>query len=221
MQGSTYRLAVVSDVHADVHALRDALRCIDDMSCDAIVCAGDTVDYGLFADETLALLDERAIPTVRGNHDRWASALDFRCSAATSLARASRLFLRDTLKSWSCEHQGTCVEVHHARRGSDMHGIVPPGAPRHPLEIGEAPVENPSKLLGDADILIVGHTHLPFAWRSGARWILNPGSLLRDPAEGAENPRACGTFGVLDLPERRWRVYRARDGVEAEILRVP
>src|SRR5580658_692973 len=42
------RLAIVSDVHADVHALRDALAQIERLGCDAVVCAGDLVDYGLF-----------------------------------------------------------------------------------------------------------------------------------------------------------------------------
>ena len=38
-----YRLAIISDVHADVHALTDALAAIDRLACDAIVCAGDVV----------------------------------------------------------------------------------------------------------------------------------------------------------------------------------
>ena len=51
-----YRIAILSDVHADVHALTDALAAIDRMHCDAVVCAGDVVDFGLFPDETIALL---------------------------------------------------------------------------------------------------------------------------------------------------------------------
>jgi hypothetical protein len=44
------RLGVIADVHADVHALRDALGQMDRLACDAIVCAGDLVDYGLYAE---------------------------------------------------------------------------------------------------------------------------------------------------------------------------
>jgi predicted phosphodiesterase len=44
------KLAVISDVHADVHALQDALVQIERLGCDAIVCAGDTVDYGFYAE---------------------------------------------------------------------------------------------------------------------------------------------------------------------------
>jgi predicted phosphodiesterase len=64
------RLAIVTDVHADVHALRDALAQIDKLGVDQILCCGDLVDYGLFPDETLTLVRERRIVTIRGNHDR-------------------------------------------------------------------------------------------------------------------------------------------------------
>jgi predicted phosphodiesterase len=216
------RLAIISDLHADVHALGDALRMIDAMGCDAIVCAGDTVDYGLFPNETLALLAERKIPTVRGNHDRWARDGDHRSGSASDLSRASRRFLRTTVSSWSVESDGTRVEVWHARPGSDVEGIVPPTAPRNPLQLDvPRPEFNASALLRGADVLIVGHTHLAFALRFGDRLIANPGAVLRDPAPGADNPPATGTFGVLELPERRWRVFRAKDGVEVDIVRTP
>jgi putative phosphoesterase len=216
----TYRLAVVSDVHGDVHALVDALRVIDAMGCDAIVCAGDCVDYGCFPNETLALLAERKIPTVRGDHDRWAFDRDYRSGSASDLSTASRRFLRATVSSWSVEHDGTRVEVWHARPGSDIEGIVPPIAPRHRLELDvPRPELNASALLRGADVLIVGHTHLAFALRFGDRLIANPGAVLRDPAPGADNPPATGIFGVLELPTRTWRVFRARDGVEVEIVR--
>jgi predicted phosphodiesterase len=218
----TYRLAVVSDVHGDVHALVDALRVIDAMGCDAVVCAGDTVDYGPFPSETLALLAERAIPTVRGNHDRWAFDRDYRSGSASDLSVASRRFLRATVRSWSLEHDGSRVEVWHARPGSDMDGVVPPTAPRHRLELDvPRPDLNASALLRGADVLIVGHTHQAFALRFGDRLIANPGAVLRDPAPGADNPPATGTFGVLELPARTWRVFRAADRAEVDILRTP
>ena len=43
-------IAIISDVHADVHALQDAPALIDRLGCSRIVCAGDLVDYGLYAD---------------------------------------------------------------------------------------------------------------------------------------------------------------------------
>jgi predicted phosphodiesterase len=63
------RLAVITDVHADVHALRDALVQIDDLNIDQVLCCGDLIDYGLFPEETLTLLEEREVVAIRGNHD--------------------------------------------------------------------------------------------------------------------------------------------------------
>lgn len=47
-------IAVISDVHADVHSLDAALQQIRDLGCDQIVCAGDLVDFGLFPEETIS-----------------------------------------------------------------------------------------------------------------------------------------------------------------------
>jgi predicted phosphodiesterase len=84
------RLALLSDVHADVHALRDALSQVDRLGVDRVVCCGDVIDYGLFPDETIALLRERRIATVRGNHDRWALARGVDMSG-WDLSEASRI----------------------------------------------------------------------------------------------------------------------------------
>ncbi len=64
------KLATLSDVHADVHALRDALAQIDPLGIERIACCGDLIDYGLFVEETLVLLRDRGVACIRGNHDR-------------------------------------------------------------------------------------------------------------------------------------------------------
>jgi len=70
----------------------------------------------------------------------------------------------------------------------------------------------------DADVLIVGHVHAPMQINIDRRMIVNPGALLRDTPQPIDVPMA-GTFAVLELPSRDWRVYRAADGVEVEIVR--
>ena len=80
----------------------------------------------------------------------------------------------------------------------------------------------------DADVLLVGHTHLPFRLdAAGGGVVCNPGALLRDPIQklGALpvfNPKAGkfesdelpagGTFGILELPSKRFTIHRAADG---------
>jgi predicted phosphodiesterase len=65
-----------------------------------------------------------------------------------------------------------------------------------------------------ADVLVVGHTHVPFVRRIGAkRLVANPGALLRSPADGFDL-QAPGTFGVLDIGDGgvTFSVRRALDG---------
>ena len=196
------RLAVITDVHADVHALRDALAQIDTLGVDEILCCGDLVDYGLFPEETLALLRERGVPCIRGNHDRWALKPNSDASA-WDLSPESIAFLESLPTGWSKRIDGVHVVLAHARPGSDMLGIAGDSTGAELAEILDA--------VG-ADILVVGHTHVPFVRRLGdGRIVANPGALLRDAAPGVD-VATPGTFAVIDLMTRDVVVRRAKDG---------
>jgi predicted phosphodiesterase len=206
------RIALLSDVHADVHALRDALALIDRLACDVIVCGGDVVDFGLFPIETIALLASRQIPTVCGNHDAWAIGsiplLGVGGAWADEIreSRESMKWLRSLPASWAATFDGVRVAVHHGSpRGGNMVGIDPTDLTRaEAIDLLDA---------ADTDVLIVGHTHRAFeVVVEGRGAILNPAALLRDPAEGAENPPATATFGILELPAIRFTIHSVRDG---------
>ena len=64
-----------------------------------------------------------------------------------------------------------------------------------------------------ADVLVVGHTHVPMQLAAPRGTIVNPGSILRQPPRTESIP-ASGTFGILELPSRRFTVHRASDGAE-------
>ncbi len=118
-------IGFISDVHGDVHALRDALRLLGEMGVREVVCLGDVVDYGAFPDETVAVLAARSIPTLRGNHDRWCLTGKSTGTNAADLEPASRRFLETTVPSWSATIEGLRVAAHHARPGNDMNGVMP------------------------------------------------------------------------------------------------
>lgn len=65
------KLGVVGDVHAEHYRLEAALRYLQDLDTDAIVCTGDIVDGIGCPNKSIKLLDNAAVLTVRGNHDRW------------------------------------------------------------------------------------------------------------------------------------------------------
>jgi predicted phosphodiesterase len=207
-----------------------------------IVCAGDVVDYGRFPDETISLLSSMAVPCVRGNHDRWAIQQRRFAGQAregeeqpTNEPKTPKLsaeafeFLGRLPSSWWASVEGVSVAVHHASPQSDTTGIYP-----HHTSLREG-----RNLLfaAGADVLLGGHTHVPFALHvDGQRLIANPGALLRargeqlQSLEWVEDSRCSsfvgralptgGTFGVLELPSLSFSVFRACDGHEVEIPRI-
>ena len=63
------KLAVISDIHANLEALETVLKDIDSVKPDEIVCLGDVVGYGANPSECLAIVKERCSSIVLGNHD--------------------------------------------------------------------------------------------------------------------------------------------------------
>lgn len=64
------RLAIISDIHANLEALRAALAGISAEGVDRILCLGDIVGYHADPEECIALLRRSDAICVAGNHDR-------------------------------------------------------------------------------------------------------------------------------------------------------
>ena len=63
------RVAVISDVHGNLHALDAVLTDVDAKRVDAIWCLGDTVGYGPRPNECCAEIARRTTLCLAGNHD--------------------------------------------------------------------------------------------------------------------------------------------------------
>src|SRR5262249_38463772 len=86
------RLAVISDIHGNLAALEAVLADIKHRGVDVTVNLGDCVTSPLWPKETFEALQSLALPTVRGNHDRWIAELpDDRLPPAGRFARAALL----------------------------------------------------------------------------------------------------------------------------------
>mgnify|MGYP001298734327 FL=1 len=64
------RIAILSDVHANLEALRATLRRISVQGVDRILCLGDLVGYNADPAACIALLRESGAICIAGNHDR-------------------------------------------------------------------------------------------------------------------------------------------------------
>jgi diadenosine tetraphosphatase ApaH/serine/threonine PP2A family protein phosphatase len=219
-QNPGVRVAVISDVHANLYALEAVLGEIDRASPDAIWCLGDTVGYGPRPNECCVAVRERSDLTLIGNHDLVAlgaagvDASDFNPEAAAAsqwteqeLDEAAREFLEPL--SPTAELDG--VQLFH-------------GSPRDPVwdyVLTEA-IALESLTLTSAPLVLVGHTHAATALLldgdgleggiapdgleielGRGRWLLNPGSVGQ-PRDG--NPDAA--FLELDLEAKTARFRR-------------
>ncbi len=69
------RQAIISDLHSNLEALTRVLTDIDRQKCDSIICLGDLVNYGANPNEVIALLNERKVPCLLGNHDQYVQTM--------------------------------------------------------------------------------------------------------------------------------------------------
>lgn len=67
--GKCMRVAILSDVHANLEALQQVLRALEHERYDALISLGDVVGYGPLPNECVRLVADAASHVILGNHD--------------------------------------------------------------------------------------------------------------------------------------------------------
>lgn len=71
-----YRIAIITDIHGNIYALKAALKAIREKSVDFIYCLGDMIGIGPFSNEVLyTLMELNNMEMITGNHDESVLAL--------------------------------------------------------------------------------------------------------------------------------------------------
>jgi diadenosine tetraphosphatase ApaH/serine/threonine PP2A family protein phosphatase len=218
------RVAVVSDIHGNIHALAAVLQALADDDVGELWCLGDLVGYGPRPNECCAAVDGRASVCLVGNHDLLALDGAAREGEFNPDAAEAGRWTRSVLDGRSrafLEKLPSQAEVNGAQL---FHG-----SPRDPVWdyvlSREGMVE--ALELTSEPLVLVGHSHVPFAFSAegelafgpglagaeaelaGLRWVLNPGSVGQ-PRDA--DPRA--SYLVLDLTARRAFFRRVAYDVE-------
>ena len=63
------RIAVISDIHANLHALHAVMEDVQAEQCDSMVCLGDVVGYNAYPAECLDYIRSCNCDVVKGNYD--------------------------------------------------------------------------------------------------------------------------------------------------------
>ena len=196
------RVAVITDIHANLPALEATLARIDEIGVDAVYCGGDLVGYGPHPNEVCARIEALGIPTIYGNydhaiardlddcgcayttpHDRELGQLSVEWTLAHTDA-ASKAFMHDLPFELRFDMEGVRVRLVH-------------GSPRKVNEylFEDKPASLYERLAAgaDCDVLVFGHTHKPWVHEYGGVLFVNCGSVGK-PKDG--DPRAA--FAVLE-----------------------
>lgn len=212
------RLAVFSDIHANLHALQAVLAAIDELGITTLVCCGDVVGYGAYPNECIEIMRQRQIPTLAGNHDHAAIGLtdieffneiarEAILWTAEELTPENALWLRE--RPYTYEMDGEFFFVHASPFQPEQWGYV--------LTFGDARVafEQFSHQFG-----FIGHSHQPAVVvlendtptcpeeavvpiEEGCRYLINVGSVGQ-PRD--RNPHAA--FVTVDLETKAIKFHR-------------
>jgi len=197
------RVAVISDIHANHHALEAVLAEATAERADEIWCLGDVVGYGPEPNRCCRLVSEHATLCLAGNHDLAVlgvlSVADFNGDAAAAV-QWTQAVLADDARSFL-----TPLVPAATRNGAALfHGS--PLDPVWDYVLSEDAARASMEMVG-APLVMVGHSHvaLRISYDEGAlagglahggdevdlsasRWLLNPGSVGQ-PRGG--DPRAA------------------------------
>lgn len=82
-------IAIISDIHANLEALREVFNYIDGHNVEKVYCLGDIVGYGPNPNECIELIRDRCEAVIMGNHDYAAGSEAHSPSSSVTSRRAS------------------------------------------------------------------------------------------------------------------------------------
>ena len=188
-------IAFISDIHGNLPALEAAVADAKARGASRIICAGDMTGYGPFPDAVCRFLDERRIPAIIGNYDQKVIELVNRdSSGAAGMKPKKRKILFWTVKHLSDRARYYLVNLpeNFSLRLSGGHKLlVVHGSPismDDPIYPSLTDRGLGAKLRDKRpDILVCGHTHIPFVKRVGGILVVNCGSSGH-PVDGDVRP---------------------------------
>ena len=199
------KLAIIADVHSNLQALEAVLLEIERTGAGIIVCAGDIVGYGGNPNECCRLVEQVAGHAVLGNHD--SSALTRDVAWMNPFAATAAIWTSHALDNASARFLGS-LQVGTMFDFGDKKCAMFHGSPRATDEYVFEEQAN-EEMLSGSDVLVLGHTHIPFVKKFRTGVVVNPGSVGQ-PRDG--DPRA--SFGVYDTDEDELRINRLEYDIE-------
>ncbi len=226
------KIALFSDIHANLPALEAFFDDVETRSPDALYCLGDLVGYNVWPNEVVAEIRKRRIPTIAGNYDYGVARNidDCGCAYKTDEERAmgqvSISFTNGLMHDREREYLRSLpahIRLDFQLNNDRISMLLVHGSPRRINEYLFEDRDEKSLLRimeqADADIMCFGHTHRPYHRILGSgpepgrfRHAINTGSVGK-PKDG--DPRGCYVLLTIDAASSVF----AQESIRVEFVR--
>ena len=178
-------IAIISDVHGNLPALKAVLEKIDALGCGSIISLGDVVGYYAQPGECVDLLRARGVVNILGNHDHYIVSGEGcpRSKLVSDITEYQRGIISPEQVAWLAQSRSYIID------GSTyfIHGGWQDPVDQYLYAIAETDIP-PA-----AETFFAGHTHVQVLLDVNGRTFCNPGAVGQ-PRDG--DPRAA--FATLD-----------------------
>ncbi|MES2519805.1 MAG: metallophosphoesterase family protein [Bacteroidota bacterium] len=158
------KIALLSDIHANIQAFEKALESIDQQKPDTIYCLGDLVGYHVFPNEVINEIRKRRIATIAGNHDVKVKKL-----TEQQLAEMGKNYAYGIIGQEEKAYLATLpahIQVDFELNDNNLKMLLVHGSPKSNTEylLEDKDESDFIKVFKDAgvDILCFGHSHKPY-----------------------------------------------------------
>lgn len=214
------RIALFSDIHANLPALEACFKSIEEQKPDALYCLGDLVGYNIWPNEVINEIRKRGIPTLAGNYDQGIGLTSDDCGCAykteseKNLGKISISYTNAIVKPEERQYLRTLpahIRVEFQLNHDKLNLLLVHGSPRKINEYLFEDRDEKSLLRimeqADADIMCFGHTHKPYyriipavqTENTRFRHAINIGSVGK-PKDG--NPKGCYVLLTIHADSR-------------------
>lgn len=170
------KVIFISDIHGNQYALKAVLDKAAELKIDKIYCLGDLTGYFTGANEVIELLEKSSAICILGNHDAFITntlAINPEKSyfpayekTKNTLLPRNNVFLKKLRSSAYVKLGGRTAKMFHGGPKDELNEYV------FPNKIEIANFEGI-----DADLFLLGHTHLQFVVGNSGLIFANPGSV--------------------------------------------
>ena len=161
------KIAIISDIHSNIYALNAVLEDIENRNVDLIACTGDLVGYGTRPNEVISTIRKNRILTIMGNYDDAIGNRKIVCGCDyPDPIEDNKNYLSSLPKDITLSFNNKTIRLVH---GSTR--LINEYLKENSNEAKEVMEELTE------DILICGHTHIPYVKYYGEKLLVNAGSV--------------------------------------------